>query len=81
MEEDGFKLVKTKRSSRKNRKLTKTVSIGENIQKELTPEEIQEFLRYVEFFFFTKNIYFICRGKSLLELWVTTLLPDCFAYP
>ena len=50
MEEDGFKLVKTKKSSRQNRKLTKTASADENIQKELTPEEIQEFLRYVEFF-------------------------------
>ena len=46
MEEDGFKLVKSKKSSKKNKKSTKVVPT-ERIDEVLNAEEILQIVKYV----------------------------------
>ena len=46
MEEDGFKLVKSKKSSKKNKKSTNIV-LAEKIKEALSLEEISDFVRYL----------------------------------
>ena len=46
MEEDGFKLVKSKKSSKKNKKSTNIV-LAEKIKEALSSEEISDFVRYL----------------------------------
>ena len=46
MEEDGFKLVKSKKSSKKNKKSTNIV-LAEKIKETLSSEEISDFVRYL----------------------------------
>ena len=46
MEEDGFKLVKSKKSSKKNKKSTNIV-FAEKIKEALSSEEISDFVRYL----------------------------------
>ena len=46
MEEDGFKLVKSKKSSKKNKKSTNIV-LAEKTEEALSSEEISEFVRYL----------------------------------
>ena len=46
MEEDGFKLVKSKKSSKKNKKSTNIV-LAEKIKEALSSEDISDFVRYL----------------------------------
>ena len=46
MEEDGFELVKSKKSSKKSKKSTNIV-LAEKIKEALSSEEISDFVRYL----------------------------------
>ena len=46
MEEDGFELVKSKKSSKKNKKSTNIV-LAEKIKEALSSEDISDFVRYL----------------------------------
>ena len=62
MEEDGFKLVKSKKSSKKNKKSTNIV-LAEKIKEALSSEEISDFVRYLCSLnlpaFFKFNFFFV----------------------
>jgi len=45
MEEDGFKLVKSKKSAKYKKKPTKNIVTSDEIKEDLSPEEISEFVR------------------------------------
>ena len=57
MEEDGFKLVKSKKSSKKNKKSSKKVVPVERIDEILSPEEILQHVKYVSIKFEFKIKY------------------------